>query len=120
MGISGVPFQNTAPSQGMHKMYSHATGGPPFSNNALVKPSYVGPTSVPSLSPVQAYRQQHEVTATVCIFVYSGVISFYEFGNAHVVLMRQMCKNGVPWDCLLVAKKIGIVYRKMKELGRTF
>lgn len=64
MGISGVPFQNTAPSQGMHKMYSHATGGPPFSNNALVKPSYVRPTSVPSLSPVQAYRQQHEVTAT--------------------------------------------------------
>lgn len=91
MGISGVPFQNTAPSQGMHKMYSHATGGPPFSNNALVKPSYVGPTSVPSLSPVQAYRQQHEVTATVCIFVYSGVISLYEFANAHFVLKRQMC-----------------------------
>lgn len=66
MGISGVPFQNAAPGQGMHNMYSHATGGPPFSNNALVKPSYIGPTTVPNLSPVQAYLQQYEVTATVC------------------------------------------------------
>ena len=89
MGISGVPFQNAAPSQGMHNMYSHATGGPPFSNNALVKPSYVGPTSVPNLSPVQAYLQQYEVTATVC-FCFSAVIGLYEFGNAHLVLKRQM------------------------------
>lgn len=53
----------------MHNMYNHGTGGPLFSNNAMIKPPYLGSTDVSGLSPAEAYRQQHEVTATVGIFV---------------------------------------------------
>ncbi|TQD96901.1 hypothetical protein C1H46_017506 [Malus baccata] len=70
----GPPFQNatpghsntlnTMPGHSMHNVYSHATGAPPFPNNSLVKPPYVRPTSLTSLSPVEVYRQQHEVTAS--------------------------------------------------------
>lgn len=79
----GPPFQNATPGRAnalntmpgpMHNAYSQATGGPPFPNNSLVKPPYAGPTSVTSLSPVEVYRQQHEVTASVCISVCLGCI----------------------------------------------
>jgi hypothetical protein len=75
--ISGVPFHNAMPGRtsgpnavtghAVHNIYSHATSGPPFSSNALMRPPYMGSTDVASLSPTEAYRQQHEVTATVCI-----------------------------------------------------
>lgn len=77
--MSGGPFQNATPGRAsglntvaghsMHNLYNHAAGGPPFANNSLVKPPYVGSASVSGLSPVEVYRQQHEVTATVCISV---------------------------------------------------
>lgn len=55
---------NTGPGHAMHNMYNHGTGGPLFSNNAMIKPPYLGSTDVSGLSPAEAYRQQHEVTAT--------------------------------------------------------
>ena len=75
--IGGVPFHNAIPGRtsvpnavtghAIHNIYSQATSGPPLSSNALMRPPYMGSTDVTSLSPVEAYRQQHEVTATVCI-----------------------------------------------------
>ncbi|PON80229.1 DEAD-box ATP-dependent RNA helicase [Parasponia andersonii] len=74
MRTSRVPYPNVASNQAsavnngaghaLHNMYNHATGGPTFSNNAMMKPPYFGPTDVSNLSPAEVYRQQHEVTAT--------------------------------------------------------
>ncbi|KAJ6357175.1 hypothetical protein OIU78_005120 [Salix suchowensis] len=69
----GVPFQNVGPGHGAgfnadghpnHNMYSQATSGPPFSNNALMRPPFIETADISSLSPVEVYRQEHEVTAT--------------------------------------------------------
>lgn len=56
---------NAPPGHMMHNMYGHASGGPPFANPALARPPYMGPMEGPHLTPAEAYRQQHEVTATV-------------------------------------------------------
>ena len=72
----GVPFQNVGPGRGAgfnadvhpnHNMYSHVTAGPPFSNNALMRPPFIETADISNLSPVEVYRQEHEVTATVCL-----------------------------------------------------
>lgn len=78
MPISGVPFPNAVHGHtnalnsgavhSMGNMYNHAAGGGQFSNGAIVKPPYIGSQDVTTLSPAEVYRQQHEVTATVCIF----------------------------------------------------
>lgn len=73
--MSVVPFPSAAPghlsgtnfSAGQSNMYSHGSGGPSLSNNALLGPPHTGAPDVTNMSPVEAYRQQHEVTATVCI-----------------------------------------------------
>ena len=75
--MCGAPLQNVTPGHpggmnavggnAMHNMYSHTS---PFSNNAMMRPPFVGSSGVPDLSPVEVYRQQHEVTATVCILIY--------------------------------------------------
>ncbi|KAG6731471.1 hypothetical protein I3843_01G123500 [Carya illinoinensis] len=72
--IGGVPSHNVMPGHtsgpnaitghAIHNSFAHSTGGPPFSNNALMRPPFLGTTDVSSLTPVEAYRQQHEVTAT--------------------------------------------------------
>lgn len=74
MRMGGVPVQNVAPSpagtlnavpgHSMHSTYGPA--GPPFSNNALIRPPFIGSSDIPNanLSPAELYRQQHEVTAT--------------------------------------------------------
>ncbi|EOY06862.1 DEAD box RNA helicase family protein isoform 2 [Theobroma cacao] len=72
MRVGGLPPQNVIPGHGggfnaiaghaMHNMYGHA--GPPYSNNALMRPTFVGSADTASLSPAEAYRKQHEVTAT--------------------------------------------------------
>lgn len=64
---------NNGAGHAMHSVYNHATGGPPFSNDAMMKPSYFGSPDVSNLSPAEVYRQQHEVTATVCIFAFLGI-----------------------------------------------
>ncbi|KAL5849062.1 hypothetical protein ACOSQ4_007075 [Xanthoceras sorbifolium] len=71
MRMGGAPLQNVTPGHtggvnavgghAMHNMYSHAS---PFSNNATMRPPFVGSSGVPNLSPVEVYCQQHEVTAT--------------------------------------------------------
>ena len=80
--MSGVSFPTAAPGHPSgtnfaaghsHNMYSHGSGGPPLSNNALIGPPHIGASDVTNMSPVEVYRQQHEVTATVCI---SAWISF--------------------------------------------
>lgn len=79
---SGVPYPNVAHNQAsavnngaghaVPNMYNHATGGPPFSNNAMMKPPFFGSTDVSNLSPAEVYCQQHEVNATVCTFACFG------------------------------------------------
>ena len=81
-GMSSAPYPNATPGHAsalnngagnaMHNMYSQVAGRPPFSNNAMVKPPYYGSADVSGLSPAEIYRQQHEVTATVCIFAFLG------------------------------------------------
>ncbi|KAJ0919274.1 putative RNA helicase [Helianthus annuus] len=49
-----------------HNMYGQATGGPPFMNNAMMRPNpavMVSPDAM-NLSSVDMYRQKHDVTAT--------------------------------------------------------
>ena len=74
--MSGVPFPSVAPGHPSgtsfaagqsHNMYNHGSGGPSLSNNALMGPPHIGASDVTNMSPVEVYRQQHEVTATVCI-----------------------------------------------------
>ncbi|XWS08443.1 hypothetical protein CRYUN_Cryun40dG0003000 [Craigia yunnanensis] len=72
MRMSGAPLQNVIPGHGggfnaitghaIHNMYGRA--GPPYSNNALTRPQFVGSADTANLSPAEAYRKQHEVTAT--------------------------------------------------------
>ncbi|XP_022964311.1 DEAD-box ATP-dependent RNA helicase 40-like isoform X2 [Cucurbita moschata] len=71
--MSGVPFPSAAPSHPSgtsfaagqsHNMYNHGSGGPSLSNNALMGPPHIGASDVTNMSPVEVYRQQHEVTAT--------------------------------------------------------
>ncbi|XP_022955622.1 DEAD-box ATP-dependent RNA helicase 40-like isoform X2 [Cucurbita moschata] len=71
--MSGVSFPTAAPGHPSgtnfaaghsHNMYSHGSGGPPLSNNALIGPPHIGASDVTNMSPVEVYRQQHEVTAT--------------------------------------------------------
>ncbi|KAL5541451.1 hypothetical protein UlMin_009161 [Ulmus minor] len=74
MRINGVPYPSAGPGHAgalnsgaghtMQNMYNEATGGPPLSNNAITKPPFFGSTDLSGLSPAEAYRQQHEVTAT--------------------------------------------------------
>lgn len=99
MSMSGGPFQNATPGHAsalntmaghsVHNLYSHATGGPPFPNNSLVKSPYVGSTSVTSLTPVEVYRQQHEVTATVCVSA-SWVVVFVNVGMSIEFILSSM------------------------------
>lgn len=72
--MSGLPHQNVPGHGGgfnaigghaVHNMYGHA--GPPYPNNALMRPPFVASADTNHLSPADAYRKQHEVTATVCI-----------------------------------------------------
>lgn len=76
--MGGVTFQNhttgyaggfNPTGHSMHSMYNHATAGPPFPNNALMRPPFVGTPDITNLSPVEVYRQEHEVTATVCLLI---------------------------------------------------
>lgn len=71
--MSGVPFPSAAPSHPSgtnfaagptHNLYSHGSSGPSLSNNALMGPPHIGASDVTNMSPVEVYRQQHEVTAT--------------------------------------------------------
>lgn len=81
MRFSG-PYPSVAPGHAsalsnesghaMHNMYNHSTGGPPY---AMMKPPYHGSKDISGLSPVEAYRQQHEVNATVGIFACLGIIN---------------------------------------------
>lgn len=76
--MGGVPVPNVPPGhsvglnavagQAMHNTYSHATGGAGFLNNAMMRPPsmMIGSSDISTLSPADVYRQQHEVTATVC------------------------------------------------------
>lgn len=73
--MSGQPRPNVIPGHGggfnniaghaMHNMYGHA--GPPYSDNALMRPPFAGSADTAYLSTADAYRKQHEVTTTVCI-----------------------------------------------------
>ncbi|OMO67488.1 hypothetical protein COLO4_30131 [Corchorus olitorius] len=70
--VGNLPPQSAIPDHGggfnsmaghaMHSVYGNAV--PPYSNNALMRPPFVGSTDSASLSPAEAYRKQHEVTAT--------------------------------------------------------
>ncbi|MBA0845464.1 hypothetical protein Goarm_022482, partial [Gossypium armourianum] len=69
--MSGLPHQNVLGHGGgfnaigghaVHNMYGHA--GPPYSNNALMRPPFVASADANHLSPADAYRKQHEVSAT--------------------------------------------------------
>ena len=79
--MSGAPFPSAAPGHPSgtnfsavptHNLYSHGSGGPTLSNN-LMGPTHIGASDVTNMSPVEVYRRQHEVTATVCI---SACLSF--------------------------------------------
>ena len=79
--MSGLPFPTAAPGHPSgtnfpagpaHNLYSHGSGSLTLSNNALMGPPHVGVSDV-NMSPVEVYRRQHEVTATVCI---SACLSF--------------------------------------------
>lgn len=75
MGVT--PLQNVTPARPgganaldghvIPNMYGHVN---PFPNNSLIRPPFIGSSGVPNLSPVEAYRQHHEVTATVCILIH--------------------------------------------------
>ena len=60
---------NAVAGQAMHNMYGHAGGGTGFSSSILMRPPsiMIGSSDISALSPTEVYRQQHEVTATVCI-----------------------------------------------------
>ena len=72
MRMSGAPPQNVIPGHdrglnaitghATHDMYGHA--GSPYSNNALTRPLFVGSANTFNVPPTEAYRKQHEVTAT--------------------------------------------------------
>lgn len=62
-GIAGGP--NSAPGPALHNIYGHAVGGPPFPSSAVTRPPMnMEPSDCFNLSPVEVYRQKHEVTAT--------------------------------------------------------
>ncbi|KAA8527974.1 hypothetical protein F0562_035157 [Nyssa sinensis] len=64
-GIAGGPHAVEGPA--MHNMYGQATSGPAFTNSALMRPlppTIMGSLDTINLSPVEVYRQKHEVTAT--------------------------------------------------------
>ena len=73
--MSGALPQNVIPGHGggfnaitghaINNMYGRS--GPPYSNNASTRPQFVGSADTVNLPPAEAYRKQHEVTATVCI-----------------------------------------------------
>ena len=80
--MSGAPFPSAAPGHPSgtkfaggptHNLYNHGSGGSSLPNNALMGPPHVGASDVTNMSPVEVYRRQHEVTATVCI---SACLSF--------------------------------------------
>lgn len=102
MRISSAPFQSPKPGHAnavnavtghaMH-MHSHAAGGPPFSSNALMRSPFVGSTDVTGLSPVEVYRQQHEVSATVCIlacFAYCRCVCEHENTHSKLSFVNQI------------------------------
>ncbi|XVF28143.1 hypothetical protein REPUB_Repub15cG0003900 [Reevesia pubescens] len=72
MRVSGMPPQNAIPDHGggfnsmaghaMHNLYGHV--GPPYLDNALMRPLFVGSADTANLSTAEAYRKQHEVIAT--------------------------------------------------------
>ncbi|KNA05459.1 hypothetical protein SOVF_190160 isoform A [Spinacia oleracea] len=73
--MGAFPHQNAPPAHdglnsvaahGMHSMHNHANVDLPISNQHYMRPSPVMPGSsdVMSISSVEAYRLQHEVTAT--------------------------------------------------------
>lgn len=70
--MDGVPFPSAVAGHAGdfhsagHSMSNMYNRGPAFPNSAMVKAPYVASTDVSSLSPAEVYRQQHEVTATVC------------------------------------------------------
>lgn len=78
MRTGGAPPQNVTPAHigGMNAvaghpmptLINHATGGPPFSNNATMKPHHfgLGASDMSNLSAAEVYCQEHEVNATVC------------------------------------------------------
>lgn len=57
---------NMLPPHGVHNNFSHANGDLPMSNHALSRPLPMMPGSadVVNMSSAEAYREQHEVTAT--------------------------------------------------------
>lgn len=86
MRTGNAPFQNVMPGgsgsgiagNAMHNMFTPPIGGPPpVSSNALMKPPYIGSSDVTGLSPAEIYCQQHEVTATVCIFSWLLYLVFF-------------------------------------------
>lgn len=76
MLLGGFPPQNAPPtrdnslntvaSHGVHSMFNHANGDLPMPNHAMSRPPPVipGAADVMNISSAEAYRQQHEVTAT--------------------------------------------------------
>ncbi|XP_050942090.1 DEAD-box ATP-dependent RNA helicase 46-like isoform X1 [Cucumis melo] len=71
--MSGLPFPTAAPGHPSgtnfpagpaHNLYSHGSGSLTLSNNALMGPTHIGASDVTNMSPVEVYRQQHEVTAS--------------------------------------------------------
>uniref|UniRef100_A0A2P2K945 DEAD-box ATP-dependent RNA helicase 40-like n=1 Tax=Rhizophora mucronata TaxID=61149 RepID=A0A2P2K945_RHIMU len=81
--MGGVPFKDVTPGyasgfnsagHSMNNMYSHAPAGPPFLNNAFVRPPFTGTSDISNLSPAEVYCQEHEVTATVCYLIHSSTI----------------------------------------------
>ncbi|CAN1175530.1 DEAD-box ATP-dependent RNA helicase 40 [Linum perenne] len=66
--LGGAPFQNAgppysgSPGQTMHNVYSHANSSSQFPGSGMMMPQLNAPTDMTNLSPVDAYRQKHEVS----------------------------------------------------------
>lgn len=89
---------NTAGGRPMSNMYNHSTGGQTFSNNAPMRPSprILGSSDLTNLSAAEVYRQQHEVSASVCI---PNTLLIWD--SAMVTIMIAPVTILIPSICLL-------------------
>lgn len=66
--------------------FGHSPGGHQFPSTAIVRPpvAMMGPSDSIHLSAADIYRQKHEVTASVCIFMNHLTLLFFNKANSIV------------------------------------
>ena len=95
-GHMGGP--NIVGGRPMTNVYNHSAGGQTFPNNAPARPSprILGPSDLANVSAAEVYRQEHEVSASVCI---SNTLLAWD--SAMVTVMIASFTILMPSICML-------------------